>query len=62
MYIVQLDNLTDPDQKFYKLLAEVPADKIIPPVLLPDDMADRTAMDADFMAELESMSMSTPES
>ncbi|MFN8447594.1 MAG: substrate-binding domain-containing protein [Anaerolineae bacterium] len=53
MYIVQLDNLTDPDQKFYKLLAEVPANQIIPPVLLPEAIAaERTAMDADFMTEI----------
>lgn len=60
MYIVQLDNLTDPDQKFYKLLAEVPANQIIPPILLPEAIAaERTALDADFMAALDSMA--TPE-
>jgi branched-chain amino acid transport system substrate-binding protein len=60
MYIVQLDNLTDPDQKFYKLLAEVPANQIIPPVLLPTDIAaERTAMDTDFMAKV--AEMGTPE-
>lgn len=53
MYIVQLDNLTDPDQNFYTLLAEVPANQIIPPVLLPEAIAaERIAMDADFMTEM----------
>ncbi|MEP7290714.1 MAG: substrate-binding domain-containing protein [Chloroflexota bacterium] len=57
MYIAQLDNLDDPDQKFYTLLAEVPASQIIPPVLLPEAMASRTEMDADFMTEFEAMDM-----
>lgn len=52
MYIARLANLDDPEQKFYELLAEVPASQIIPPVLLPEGLADRTAMDADFMAGL----------
>ncbi|MEO8608054.1 MAG: substrate-binding domain-containing protein [Chloroflexota bacterium] len=59
MYIAKLTNLDDPDQKFYDLLATVPADQIIPPVLLPDNLKDRTAMDADFMAKL--AEMATPE-
>jgi branched-chain amino acid transport system substrate-binding protein len=55
MYIAQLDNLDDPDQNFYELLAEVPASEIIPPVLLPEDLASRTEMDADFMTEFTAM-------
>ncbi len=60
MYIARLVNLDDPDQLFYELLAEVPAAEIIPPILLPEAIAaERTAMDADFMASLAEM---TPES
>ena len=32
MYIAKLTNLDDPDQKYYELLATVPATEIIPPV------------------------------
>jgi branched-chain amino acid transport system substrate-binding protein len=49
MYIVKLDNLTDPDQKFYTLLQEVPALSIIPPCEAP---ADRCAMNDAFMQTL----------
>lgn len=53
MYIAQLTNLDDPDQNYYELLAEVPANQIIPPILLPEDIAaERTAMDDDFMTEM----------
>jgi branched-chain amino acid transport system substrate-binding protein len=52
MYIAKLNNLTDKDQKFYDLLAEVPATNIIPPVLLPDDLKSRTDADAKFMDDL----------
>lgn len=53
MYVARLDNLDDPDQRFYTLLAEVPAKDIIPPVLLPEAIAaDRIALDTDFMAQL----------
>ncbi len=52
MYIAKLNNLTDKDQKFYDLLAEVPATDIVPPVLLPDDLKSRTDMDAKFMDAL----------
>jgi branched-chain amino acid transport system substrate-binding protein len=52
MYVAQLDNLDDPDQKFYTLLAEVPANEIVPPVMLPEAFADRVSMDEAFMAEL----------
>jgi branched-chain amino acid transport system substrate-binding protein len=52
MYIAQLDNLDDADQNFYTLLAEVPAAQIIPPVMLPEGMTDRTAMDEEFLANL----------
>jgi hypothetical protein len=56
MYIARLTNLDDPDQNFYELLAEVSADQIIPPVLLPEAiLEERTAMDADFMASLAEM-------
>ncbi len=49
MYIVQLDNITDPDFKFYKLLEEVPALDIAPPCEAP---ADRCAMNDEFMSTL----------
>lgn len=51
MYIARLVNLDDPEQNFYELLAEVPASEIIPPVLLPEDLASRTEMDAEFLTE-----------
>lgn len=55
MYIAKLANLDDPDQNYYELLAEVPANQIIPPILLPEGLADRAAMDADFLAALNEM-------
>lgn len=55
MYIARLVNLDDPDQKFYELLAEVPANQIIPPVLLPETLADRVALDEAFMESLSEM-------
>ena len=64
MYIAKLTNLTDPDQKFYQLLATVPATDIVPPVLLPDALKGRTAADAAFMAALTAASpaeAATPE-
>jgi branched-chain amino acid transport system substrate-binding protein len=56
MYIAQLTNLDDADQNYYDLLAEVPANQIIPPILLPEDIAaERTALDEDFNAMLAEM-------
>jgi branched-chain amino acid transport system substrate-binding protein len=55
MYIARLDNLDDPDQNYFELLAEVPASQIIPPVLLPEDLASRAEMDTDFLAEFAAM-------
>jgi hypothetical protein len=55
MYVAQLDNLDDPDQRFYTLLAEVPPQEIVPPVQLPEAFADRAAMDGEFMANLMEM-------
>ncbi len=52
MYIAKLTNLDDKDQKYYELLAEVPATDIVPPVMLPDDMKSRTDADAKFMDDL----------
>ncbi|MBX3065735.1 MAG: substrate-binding domain-containing protein [Anaerolineae bacterium] len=49
MYIVQLDNLTDPDQKYYKLLKEVPALEIIPPCEAGEE---RCAMNEAFMESI----------
>ncbi len=56
MYIARLDNLDDPDQLFYELLAEVPAYQIIPPILLPEAVAaERVPMDEEFNAEVAAM-------
>jgi branched-chain amino acid transport system substrate-binding protein len=53
MYIARLVNLDDPDQKYYELLAEVPASQIVPPILLPEALAaERAPLDEDFMASL----------
>lgn len=52
MYIAKLVNLDDADQKYYELLAEVPGTDIVPPVLLPEDIQDRTSMDEKFMEDL----------
>ncbi len=52
MYVAKLVNLDDPDQKYYELLAEVPATDIIPPVMLPDALKDRVSMDDKFMEDL----------
>ena len=50
MYIVQLANLDDPDQKFYTLLQEVAALDIIPPCEAGEE---RCALNEEFMASLE---------
>ena len=56
MYIAQLTNLDDPDQDYYDLLAEVPAYQIVPPILLPEDIAaDRVALDEEFNAMVAEM-------
>ncbi|MFN8531843.1 MAG: ABC transporter substrate-binding protein [Anaerolineae bacterium] len=55
MYIARLANLDNPDQAFYDLLAEVPLYQIVPPVLLPDTMQDRLALDDAFNASLADM-------
>jgi branched-chain amino acid transport system substrate-binding protein len=52
MYIARLDNLDDPDQNYYELLAEVPAVDIVPPCLLPEGLAERCALDAEFLETL----------
>jgi branched-chain amino acid transport system substrate-binding protein len=52
MYVAQLTNLDDPDQNFYDLLAEVSAFEIIPPCLLPANLQERCALDADFLASV----------
>lgn len=56
MYIAQLDNLDDPDFNFYTLLAEVPLYQIVPPVLLPEDVAaERLPLDEAFNASIAEM-------
>jgi len=41
IYIARLTNVTDPDYKFFDPVAEVPADKVAPPCVLPGDLAAR---------------------
>ena len=56
MYIARLANLDDPDQKFFDLLATVPANQIIPPILLPAEVAaERTPLDEAFNAMIAEM-------
>jgi branched-chain amino acid transport system substrate-binding protein len=56
MYIARLVNLDDPDQNFYELLAEIPANQIIPPVLLPQEVAaERLPLDEEFNAMIAEM-------
>lgn len=56
MYIARLANLDDADQNFYELLAEVPANEIIPPVLLaPEVAAERLPLDEEFNAMIAEM-------
>jgi branched-chain amino acid transport system substrate-binding protein len=56
MYIARLANLDDADQKFYELLATVPAAQIVPPILLaPEVAAERLALDEAFNAMLAEM-------
>ncbi|MEM6281810.1 MAG: substrate-binding domain-containing protein [Chloroflexota bacterium] len=49
MYIAELANLDDPDFLFYNLLETVPAIDIIPPCTLPEEFADRCAMNDEMM-------------
>jgi len=65
MYIARLANLDNADQQFYELLATVPANQIIPPVLLPeavaaerlplDEAAERLPLDEAFNAMIAEM-------
>ncbi|QPC81959.1 substrate-binding domain-containing protein [Phototrophicus methaneseepsis] len=53
MYIARLDNLDDPEYKFLELLSEVSALDTAPPCSLPESMADRCDMDAEFMESIQ---------
>jgi len=56
MYIARLANLDNADQQFYELLATVPANQIIPPVLLPEAVAaERLPLDEAFNAMIAEM-------
>ncbi|MDX2140522.1 MAG: substrate-binding domain-containing protein [Chloroflexota bacterium] len=56
MYIARLTNLDDEAQNFYDLLATVPANEIIPPVLLAEDVAaERLPLDEEFNAMIAEM-------
>lgn len=55
MYIAKLVNLDDPEFKFYELLNTVSAIQAVPPCALPEGLADRCAMDTDFMAKVTEM-------
>jgi len=41
LYFVEVDNVTDPDLKFVKLVKEFGPDESAPPCQLPADYADR---------------------
>jgi branched-chain amino acid transport system substrate-binding protein len=56
MYIARLVNLDNADQQFYELLATIPANQIIPPVLLPEALAaERLPLDEAFNAMIAEM-------
>lgn len=55
MYVARLVNLDDPEYKFYELLSEVSALDAAPPCNLPEDMAERCEMDAEFMESIMEM-------
>jgi branched-chain amino acid transport system substrate-binding protein len=56
MYIARLTNLDNADQQYYELLAEIPANQIVPPVLLPEALAaERLALDEAFNAMIAEM-------
>jgi branched-chain amino acid transport system substrate-binding protein len=52
MYIAELVSLDDPDFLYYDLLETVPALNIIPPCNLPEEYADRCAMNDEFMESM----------
>lgn len=59
MYIARLANLDDPEQRFYELLATIPANQIIPPILLPQEVAvERLPLDEEFNAAIAEMGQS----
>ncbi|MEO1441371.1 MAG: substrate-binding domain-containing protein [Chloroflexota bacterium] len=51
MYIAELANLDDPDFLYYNLLETIPALDIIPPCTLPEEFAERCAMNDEMMGE-----------
>jgi len=55
MYVAQLDNLDDPEFEFYTLLQETSAFDTIPPCLLPEGLAERCEMDAEWLEEMMAM-------
>ncbi|MCB9459065.1 MAG: substrate-binding domain-containing protein [Anaerolineaceae bacterium] len=55
MYVARLANLDDPEYKFYELLQEVSALNAAPPCSLPEAMAERCEMDAEFMESIMEM-------
>jgi branched-chain amino acid transport system substrate-binding protein len=57
MYIVELTNLTDKDQNFYKLVKEVGALDIVLPCLAP---AERCKLNEDFMKKIAPAKAATP--
>ncbi len=52
MYVAQLENLDSEEYAFYTLLQEVSAFDTIPPCALPEDLADRCEMDAEWLEEV----------
>lgn len=55
MYIAQLDNLDDPEFEFLSLVAEVSALDAAPTCVMPEALADRCDMDAEFMEQMMEM-------
>jgi branched-chain amino acid transport system substrate-binding protein len=53
IYLIEIDNIDDPEFEFYNLLGTVDPVAAAPPCLLPEDLADRCEGDADFAQTLQ---------
>ncbi|NDJ62052.1 MAG: ABC transporter substrate-binding protein [Chloroflexi bacterium] len=49
MYVVRVDNLDDPESRFFELVGVAGALDIAPPCILPEGLEDRCEMDAEFL-------------
>ena len=63
MYLIEIDNIDDPEFQFYNLVDQISAVDAAPPCLLEGDFADRCGADTDtaFLEELESTIASASE-